>query len=229
MRKIFALLLTLVLCISLCACGGSNSNSVDEMTVEDAYALLVQCATDGLYLEGWRVVQGVPAVVEYEDAQAYYDYCQAMRAYHAGGIGEAYSILLTIPDVLDAQDTLAILSERIGGLNGYYVADNGLGSYLHMVIRDGMVATKIIGYTDEEQNFSYTDDDFMSSLVASTYSDGSEFLAVGRYSSIGEKVTVQYVVNTYDDARELMVIKFEEYEYDTFNGLYYKVAELEGA
>ena len=225
MKKLLPMILALILCFTLCSCGGSDEPA--ELSVEDAYAQLTSYAAEGQYLDGWRIVQAVPEVLVYEDGQAYYDYCEAMRAYSNGGVGIAYSTLLNIPDILDAQDTISILDESIGSLNGYYVADNGIGSYLHLVIKNGLAAAKVIGYTDPEQTFAYTDSDFTHQLVSSAYTDGTEFIALGRYSSLGEKLTINYAINTFDDSNEIMVIAFEGSEFTTFNGLYSKVAEVE--
>ena len=223
MKKWIVFILAAVMCLTLTACG--QAEEPVEVTVEDAYAQLVACATEGQYLEGWRVAQSMPEVKQHQDGQAYLDYCQAMRAYEAGGLGEAYELLKDIPSILDAKTVSNEIAERVRSLEGHYVADNGKGSFLHIVIQDGKVATGLVGRTDDDQTFHYTDKDFTSDIVVSKYTDGTEFFAIGRYSSIGAEVTVNYVITTFDDSSDLMVLKFEDYEYDTFNGLYSKYLE----
>ena len=227
MKKVLSLILALALCVGLCACGGSKTEPT-EITVESAYAQLVEYAKNGEYLEAWRLTQRVRELEEYQDAQAYIDYCDGMRAYKAGGIGYAYSKLLGVPQVLDAQATIDTLKAQIGSLDGYYVSDNGQGSYLHLVIRNGQVASKVIGYTSEEQSFAYEDSDFMNDLVFFKSSAGAEILAIGRYSSLGEKLNTHYAITTFSDSTDLMVLKYadSESEFNTLNGLYKRVADL---
>lgn len=226
MKKVFALLLTFLICVSFAACSDtSEATEPAAPTVEDLYAQLVSYAAEGEYLEGWRLCQQNQTLTEYEDSQDYLAYCEAMRAYEAGGLGTAYETLSAIPELLNAQDTLDEIQNHIGKLNGYYVADNGSGSYLHIVIRDGKVASEVIGYGDE-QVFAYTDEDFRNELILSNYTTGEEFIAYGRYSSIGAKVTINYVINTFADTSDIMIIKHEDYEHNTFNGMYTKVADL---
>ena len=232
MKKALSLILALVLCFSLCACfGGAEPTEPAAPSVEDVYAQLVEYAKSGQYLEAWRLCQKNRDVLTYQDAQAYADYCEGMRAYDNGGIGFAAKTLKDIPHILDAQATLDKIAQRIGGLNGYYVADNGMGSYLHLVIRDGLVASEVIGYTDENQTFDYNAEDvYWQELVVSTYTTGEEFVAIGRYSYLGAKIDkIDYVLNTFDDTSDIMVIKHESAEWTTLNGLYTKVAELETA
>ena len=223
MKKLVALLLTVIMCFSLAACGGSNES--DTLSVEEAYELLVTSATEGNYLEGWQVYQVQPELAEYEDASVYYNYCVAMRAYEAGGIGFAYDMLKNNGDILNTQDILEEIGKEIGNLNGIYKADNGVGSYLYLVIKDGKVATKTVGYNDDNQDFTYEDSELISTIVKSTYSDGTPFYAVGRYSTIGAELDVNYVMDIADDS--IMMIKYETYEYDTFNGLYSKISEVQ--
>lgn len=233
MKKTISLILALVMCLSLCACGGNSGKSTEPTTpsVENIYTQLVEYAKNGQYLEAWRLCQRNRDVLTYQDGQAYSDYCDAMRAYEAGGIGFAYNKLKAIPDILDAQKTLDKITERIGSLNGYYIADNGLGSYLHIIIRDGLVASEVIGYNDENQNFDYNAEDvYWQELVLSTYTNGTEFLAIGRYNSIGAKIDkIDYALEFFDDSPELMVTKYEGAEFNTLNGLYTKVAEVEAS
>lgn len=228
MKKVLSLILALVLCLSLCACGG-GAEKQEKPAVEEVYAQLVEYAKTGKYLEAWRLCQTNREVLTHQDGQAYADYCDGMRAYEAGGIGFAYKKLKDIPQILDAQKTLDKINERVGGLNGYYVADNGKGSYLHIVIRDGMVASEIIGYKAEDQTFDYNAEDvYWQELVVSTYTDGREFVAIGRYSSIGAKIDkIDYALEVFEDSPELMVTKYAGAEFDTLNGVYTKVADLE--
>lgn len=232
MKKVFSLILTLALCLSLCACfGGAEPTEPAAPSIEDVYTQLIEYAKSGQYLEAWRLCQKNRDVLAYQDAQAYSDYCDAMRAYDAGGIGFAYDKLKNIPHILNAQNTIDKIKERVGGLNGYYIADNGRGSYLHLVIRDGLVASQVIGYTAENQTFDYNAEDvYWQELVISTYTTGEEFVAIGRYSSLGTKIDkIDYVLEIFDDSPELMVTKYEGAEFNTLNGVYTKVAELETA
>lgn len=228
MKKLIALMLAAVLCLSIAACGSNSGTTLPKVTepatVEDLYAELVNYATTGQYLEAWRLTTKNPEVLEYEDAQDYSDYCDAMKAYENGGIGYAYKHLQGVSHILNAQDTLDIIEAKIGGLNGHYVADNGVGSYLHIVIQDGMVAREVIGYHDEEQEFVPTEDDFFYNLVVSKYDDGTEYLAIGRYSSLGADLNADYVIHTFDDTTDLMLINLATNEYNTFNGVYTKIS-----
>ena len=216
MRKVKILICALVLLmgVSLTACGGG------EMSVEEAYDALVTNATEGNYLEGWQVYQTVPELAEYEDAAAYNDYCVAMRAYEAGGIGYAYGMLKQNPDILDASNTIAALDAEIGVLNGVYKADNGQGSYLYLIIQDGKVGTELIGYYDS-QELVYDESDLYNTIVKGNYTDGREFYAVGMYSTTGAEITPNYVMDI--SGGSIMMIKYETYEYDTFNGMYTKI------
>lgn len=228
MKKKIFLFLALVMCLSLRACGGGSANT--PPSVEDNYAKLVEYATNGQYPEAMSLCQSNSDVLTYKDGQAYFDYCDAMYIYESGGIGFAYNKLKTVPDILNAKSTLDKIAERIGNLNGYYIEDNGLGAYLHMVIRDGLVSFEVIGYSDENQNFDYNAEDVhWWELVCSTYTNGTEFLGIGRYSQYYEEVEIDYALNIFDDSSEIMVIKFEgsDSEYTIFNGLYTKVAEVE--
>ncbi len=198
----------------------------EVLGVEDAYMQLLEHSANGEYLEAWRLGVNYPELNEYEDAQSYLDYCAGMRAFEAGGIGEAYNILRTVPHILDAQYALDLIDEKIGFLNGCYVADNGMGAYLHLVIRDGLVASKIIGYFDENQSFDYTDEDFYKEIVLSNYNDGTQFIAIGNYSSLGEEITVNYVINSFDDTSDIMVLAYEGNEFTDFNGMYTRTGDV---
>ncbi len=225
MKKTLVLLLTLLMCISLVACNFNSSNTPQDTTpteqsVEEIYNELTKYASEGKYLEGWRIVQFRQDVLEYKDAKAYYDYCEAMRAYNAGAIGEAYNMLKPISQILDAQKTLDDIKKLIGHLDGHYIEDNGRGSYLHLVINEGKVATGSVGYYDEDQSFKYTEDDFRYSIVTSEYSNGTKFIALGRYSAIGAKIEINYVMTIEEGSNEIMLIAYETEEYKTFNGLY---------
>ena len=233
MKKALSLILALVLCLSLCACVNPeiSAEPTTPSSVEDLYAQLVAYAQEGEYLEAWRLCQRNRDVLAYQDGQAYSDYCDAMRAYEAGGIGYAYNKLKAIPNILNAQQTLDKIDEKIGDIDGYYIADNKQGAYLHIVIRDGMVASEVIGYTAENQNFDYNAEDvYWNQLVLSTYTDGKEFLAIGRYNNLGAKVDkINYVLDFFEGNTELMVTMYESAEYNTLNGLYTKVANIENA
>ena len=217
-----------MLCFSLTACGllsaEEPSSSSPEVTLEDYYAQLVKYATEGQYLEGWRLYTATTELHGYNDADAYNDYCTAMRSYEAGGIGAAYELLKKNPALLDSQTKITEIESRIAKLNGTYKADNGQGAYLYTVIENGKVMTKVVAYGDDTAEFAYTEDDLTSELVISKYNDGTEFVAIGRYSSIGAKLTINYVINTFDDSTDIMIIAFEGAEYTTFNGLYSKIA-----
>lgn len=233
MKKLLLILLALTFCISACSCSfllGSGTDSGEtpapsEPTVEDLYNQLVEYASNGQYLEAWRVGQLHREVLEYQDAQAYVDYCQAMRAYEAGAIGVAYRDLQKVSNILKAKAVIEQLEATLVALNGYYVEDNGQGSFLHLVIRDGFVASAVIGYNDAEQTFNYTDEDFYSSIIRSKYTNGTEYLAMGRYSSLGAEITVDYVITTFDDTDDIMLVAFEGNQYNTFNGVYEKIKE----
>lgn len=227
MKKLIALLLALLVCISIAACSSEpESTEPTELSVEDQYAQLVAFAEEGKYLEGWRICQGNTQLTDHKDAKDYLAYCEAMRAYEAGGLGTALNTLRTIPHLLNAQATIDEILAEIGDLDGYYIADNGSGSYLHIVIRDGKIASDVIGYSDE-QTFAYTDEDFRNELVKSSYTTGETFIGYGRYSSVGAKLTIDYVINVFDDTTDIMVIKYAEGKFDTMNGLYEKVADLD--
>lgn len=223
MKKLFALLLALVICLSFAAC----SSEPKELTVEEAYAQLVTYATDGDYLNGWRLAQSTAGLLEYEDAQAYYDYCQGMRAYAGGGFGDAYELLSTVPTILDAQKTLDAINSEIGHLNGYYVCDNKKGAYLHVVIKNGKVASSVIGYSAEEQTFLYEDKDFYQEIVRSEFTDGTTFYAVGSYTTLGDRKDIAYGISTFDDTTDIMLIKYETAKFDTFNGVYKRIGDAQ--
>ncbi len=230
MKKLIALLLAGMLCLSIAACGSDGPSTLPQITepesVEDLYAELVNYATTGQYQEAWQLTTKNPEVLAYEDAQAYNIYCDAMKAYEGGGIGYAYKHLLEVPNILNAQATIEAIEAKIGNLNGHYIADNGMGANLHIVIHNGYIANKVIGYHDEEQTFQYEDSDFFYNLVVSKYSDGTEFLAIGRYSSLGGDLNVDYVVHTFDDTTDLLIAAYETNEYSTFNGVYTRVADV---
>ncbi len=226
MKKTILCLLALLLCLSLVACdttSNANEPSTEKESTsleENAYNQLVTYASQGKYLEGWRIAQNQPNILNYKDAQAYYDYCQAMRAYTAGGIGRAYGILKNIPQILDAQETVQEISKRIGHFDGHYVEDNGKGSYLHLVINEGRVATGLVSYYDEDQSFKYTDDDFKYTIVSSKFSNGTEFLAIGNHSIMSNDITINYVMYTEEGSTSIMLVAHETEAYKTFNGLY---------
>ena len=231
MKKLFFVFLALVICASTCSCAflfaGESvvSEKPAEPTAEDWYNQLVEYAAAGQYLEGWRIGQLQKEVLEVADAKDYIAYCDAMRAYDAGAIGVAYRDLQKVSNILDAKTVIEQLEAVLSNLNGYYVEDNGMGSFLHLVISDGFVATKVIGYSEEEQVFNYTDEDFYSSIIRSKYDNGTEYLAIGRYTSLGAKITVDYVITTFDDTDDIMLVAFEGNQYNTFNGVYEKTDE----
>ena len=222
MKKIIPVLLCLLLSLSLVACGGGTAES-ETPSVETTYAQLVEYAENGQYLEGWRIYQTNTDLHGYEDADNYKNYCDAMRAYEVGALGTAYGLLLN-ETVLDAAERLTAIEEKIGFLNGSYKADNGQGSYLHMAIENGKVATQLIGYYDENQEFTYTESDLRHTIISSTYDDGTEFIGYGLYSSVGAEVEIDYILMTFEDSSEIMAIAYEGNEYTTFNGLYDKVS-----
>ena len=218
-KRVISVFLAVLTCLLITGCGSSEPK---KPTVEESYNALVTYATEGKYIEGWRVYQGTPELAEYEDAKVYNEYCVAMRAYEAGGIGYAYDSLLNIEPVLDTEATIAAIETEIGGLNGIYKADNGAGSYLYLIIENGKVGTELIGYYDD-QELTYEESDLYSDIVKVTFTDGSQSLAVGRYSTIGAEVEANYIM--YPDAEGCMLIKYESYEYDTFAGVYTKISE----
>ncbi len=207
----------------------SNEQSADpaELTVEEVYALLLNYAANGEYDEVGSLPYACPELPEYEDAQQYLSYCEAMEAYAQGGLGYAYSILRTVPHILDAQSAMAAIDEKISSLNGCYVEDNGQGANLHIVIRDGLVASAIIGYYDEVQTFDYTDEDFDSQLYLSHFNDGTEFLGIAWNSAYTDAEDIKYAISTFDDTSDIMVIAMEGQEFKDFNGLYSRTGDVE--
>lgn len=233
MKKALFLILALILCLSICACGSSyETPSVPTLpSIEDKYDQIVSYCENGQYQDALKLCQQNRNIVSFQDGQSYFDYCDAMCAYQAGGIGYAYNKLKAIPDFLDAQKTLDAIAQRLRNTNGYYTSDNAMGSYLHIVIRDGLVASEIIGYYDENQNFDYNaDDTFWQELVLSSYTNGAEFLAIGRYNSLSQEIdTIYYALEFFDNSPELLVTKYVGAEYSTFNGAYTKVSEVDPA
>ena len=131
-----------------------------------------------------------------------------------------------MPHILDAQTYLAEMDSLFGSLNGYYVEDNGMGAFLHLVIRDGLVAKKVIGYFEPEKSFNYTDEDFTSQLILSTYTDGTLFFGIGQGGKYATAEDINYAISTFDDSSDIMVIAMEGEEFSDFNGLYERVAEV---
>ncbi len=230
MKKMIAFFSALMVCLLLLvSCGTASTTDASkthepptnsETTVEDLYDELVQYASEGKYVEGWRLANSKKDVLAYKDGQAYYDYCQAMQAYTAGGIGKAYGILKSLPDILDAKKTAEEISNRISQFDGYYIADKGNGILIHLVIREGQAAFGIIGANEPNQTFHYTDEDFKDTIVVSEYSDGTEFYAIGDHLSMSEDITIGYVMFTETDDPSIMLIAHESSEFTTFNGLY---------
>lgn len=230
MKKIIAMCLVLALSVGLAGCAGilsGGSSAVPtQPSTEELYAQLVSYAQAGEYQEAWRLCQRNPSLLQYEDAQKYMNYCDALEAYEVGAMGTAYELLSTCPDILDAQTMIDDIEEKILPLNGYYVADNKKGSYLHLVIRNGKVTNKVIGYTDEVQTFDYENEGFWYDLVVSTYTTGEEMIAFGLYNSLGAEVDLSYSIHVEEGSDELMVVKFAGEEFDTFNGIYKKVEDV---
>ncbi len=234
MKHVFILLLALTMCLSLAACdntvtaepSGKEPADTAPQIVNDVYRQLVEYAQNGQYADAWRLVMQNPELKEYEDGNEYFEYCRGMRAFETGAMGTAYEILSTVPHILDASKVLFVIEERIHPLNGHYVSDNGKGSYLHLVIKDGKIASGLVGYYDDDQTFSYTEEDFQEELVVSKYTNGTEFIGMGRYySNVSSEITVEYVISLFDDTDDIMVLKYEGYDYNTFNGMYEKVKE----
>ncbi len=222
MKKFLAVIICTCIVFSFTGCFGKNEK-VKEPTAEDLYQQLVTHTENGEYLEGWRVFEwNHTELAEYKDAEKYKIYCDAMRAYEAGAITEAYNNFM-YTDILKSEEYLQSIENKIFPLNGVYKSDNGQGAYLHIAIEDGKVATGLISYFDENQEFVYEDKDLIYQIVEQEYSDGEKYLAIGYYSSIGAEVDVDYAIETFDDSSEILVIAFEENEFKTFNGLYEKI------
>lgn len=229
LRKFFSFLrfvAVIVLTVAWSFSGSAGNNTTPEkktVTTPEAYQMLVNEATAGNYLNGWRIYQKCPSLSEYQDAKNYYDYCVAMRAYQAGAIGYAYNLLLTVPNTLDANTYLNSISNEIGSLNGVYKEDNGVGSYLYLVIENGRVLMDVVPYSQASSTFTYNMSESYDTIIKGKYTDGTTYYAVGTYSEIGAKVKSEYVMNIFKDKNEIMLIRNEGNELSTFNGLYAKV------
>lgn len=221
MKKVIALAFAVLICVSLAACSGNSKNEPAELTNEDYYLQLTALAEEGKYDDAAKLAYKGTSLKEYKDAADYFNYCEAMKMYENGGIGKAYSMLKTAPEILKTKDTLAEIEAKIGALEGHYVEDNGRGAYLHIYIRDGKVATEVESqYEDVE--IVVEDEDYIFELVLSEFTTGEKFIGIGNCWSASEKPDVDYVVHTYEDSTDIMVIAMEGSEYDTFNGLYEK-------
>ena len=216
MKKIFAGVLALVLCLGLCACGGA-SGAADETTkpsVEALYTQLVEYATNKQYAEAKRLYIGNPELKEYQDAQDYYQYCVVIDGYYQKGrIGYTYRELSKISKVLETEKILSDIQKKLDPLQGEWKEDNGKGSYLYLAIKDGYVATDVVSYYAEDQSFTYTEDDFLQEIVEHTYTDGT----------VGLAIKDSYALTYFADDQEIMLIKFADASFDTFNGVYEKI------
>jgi hypothetical protein len=194
----------------------------ETLTTQQAYEQMIACAREGDYQQAHDIGVNYPEVKEMEDGEDYLTYCDAMMAYKNGGLGNAYEMLLTVPHIEEASAYIEKLDKEIGKLDGVYKADNGVGSYLYLVIEQGKVLTEVVSYADDEPFFQYDfSDSHYSYIVLDHYSNGGEYYAIGRYADYKKAVTVDYVMNIFED--EIMLIVPEGAEFNTFNGLYKKI------
>ena len=201
---------------------GDNNNS-GENAQEEHYSRLVSCAENGNYLDGMKTYSSIRG---YLDAEVYYCYCEAMYAYQIGAIGYAFQELSKNPDFLESRACLEKIADKIEFLNGRWLADAKI-PHLRLVIRDGRVDMNLVEYnTPPDWTF---DETTLSSLILSHFSTGEEFIGIGSYwGSTGASQNtpnIDYVINTFDDTTDIMVIAYQEsrYGYHTFNGIYHKV------
>ena len=217
MKKAFALLLVLALCLPLCACFGSISPAITEpapLTTEELYNQLVDHAKNGQYQEGKRLYIRNGDLASYKDAKDYYQYCVIIDGYYSKGrLGYTYRELSKISNILDVETILNEIDQKIQHLEGEWVEDNGRGAYLYLAIKDGYVANAVVAYGEADQGFVYTDEDFIYEIVEHTYSTGE----------VGLAIKESYSINYFEDDQTLMLIKFEGAQFDTFNGVYEKV------
>ena len=72
MKRILPLLLTLALCLSLCACNKSASgNGPSKPSVEELYTQFVTLTTDGIYKEALRYIENHPELESHSDVAKY--------------------------------------------------------------------------------------------------------------------------------------------------------------
>jgi hypothetical protein len=92
------------------------------------------------------------------------------------------------------------------------------------VIENGKTFTEVVPYADYTNEYSYDlSQEYCDYIVRSQYNTGESYYAIGRYSTIGAEVTVNYVMNIFDNSSEIMLIVPEGAEFNTFNGLYERI------
>lgn len=216
MKKSLTLLLVLALCLPLCACFGASEPLVNEttpLTVEELYSQLIEYAKNEQYQEAKWLYTRNGELKNYADADDYYQYCVIIDGYYSKGrLGYTYRELSKISSVLDTAAILSEIEQKIQHLEGEWVEDNGRGAYLYLAIKDGYLANEVVAYNDAE-GFVYTDEDFLYEIVEHTYSDGT----------VGLAVSEDYSINYFEEDQTLMLIKFAEAEFNTFNGVYEKI------
>lgn len=134
MKKIFALIFSMILCLSLCACGGNEAQSVDDLIadapsitgvvteVHDKY-IVVQGEPNELYHLSEEYHVSLPA--EYENPDTSYSVGDEVIVYHNGEIAESdplqintvYAITLKTPAV---ENTAIALPKELPGLTIAY-------------------------------------------------------------------------------------------------------------
>ena len=200
----------------------ADSSVTSEITTEEVYNQMVAYASKDDYNSALAIFNKYPNVSSYKDANSYKTYCNALLKCSIGGIGEAYELLLMVPDLLYAQDYIQTLEMEIGYLNGVYVEDNGRGAYLYMIIEDGKVITDVVGYSDYTGDYTKDiDTTHHTYIVRSKYDNGEIYYGIGHTYS--NSMDINYTMTIFEGGREILVIRPEGAEYSTFNGLYDKI------
>ena len=197
--------------------------------LEGYYTQIVAYATQGNSQEGDKLYKQHAAQLQnYKDAINYANYCVGLTAYNAGGLSYALSAFQLAGNVLDSQKYISDIQSQYQLTNGNYKADNGTGSYLYIGIKDGEVASDIIGYYDTGRSFAPTT--YTYSLLRFVSDNGAVFYGIGRYVVSEGRCDVSYYIHPNNNMQSFTCNARPYNSYDnpnpvtTFEGTYSRIS-----
>ena len=225
MKRIMALLATLIMCVSLCACQSK------EEKLEARYNEMVSAYQNGNFEDSYDDLKG------YKDRTKYYYYRQAHKTWdfnnEVGAYGTTIENLQNASGILDANEKLKLISDLSSGYSGTWRCKGEYGLDYYIYIKDGKVDMKLSNdsshvyyYNDDLVRVSF-DDEAVKKFLDDNNNSSVDITAkthiIGLCSYDGE-ITKDYLFMNVEN-NQMFASDISDDYYGTFNGIYTKISE----